>query len=260
MFVRSRKKNRKVVDKRDVWMYNKVAIRIRIAKTKKGDTFMKKLLSVILLVAMLSVVMVSCNKPEDPTTPAGAETRTTITAEEWAATIALENYTFVQQGTSVYTMDGQTETENTTRTCMRTATAYYHKSLETGDPDYEVYEVIEDGVCYVVDITDGVVEDVWVAEDGRLYNLSEEMDFDGATFEDLVYNAETKAYDYTVNEDGMDIKYSFYFENGVLVRIVASATMVEGANFAVMSIDVTISNLGTTVINVPAFEKPSQGE
>jgi hypothetical protein len=220
---------------------------------------MKKILAVILLVAMLAVAMVSCNKPEEPTTPPAAETRTTITAEEWAAVCALENYTYTQKGTSVYTMEGQTETVESTATSMRTANATYYKSVEEGDPDYESYEVVEDGVCYVLPVSEGVVTDVWTSED-ELSNLSEDLDFEGATFESLVYNAETKAYDYTVNEHGMDVKYSFYFENGAIVKIVASASMTEGSVSATMTINVTFSNIGTTTINVPAFEKPSQGE
>ncbi len=219
---------------------------------------MKKLLSIILLVAMLAVAMVSC-KPEDPTTDPttpNAEARTTITAEEWAAACALDNYTYEQQGTTVYTMDGQTQTQESSAICKRSATASYEKYVETGDPDYEVYMVVEDGVCYVVRPLEGGTFDVWTTESG-LYNLSENLDFETATFESLVYNAETKAYDFNMNEDGMNVTYSFYFENGVIVKIVASATMTEGTVSATMSIVVTISNIGTTTVDVPAFEKPS---
>ena len=222
---------------------------------------MKKIFSIVLLVAMLAVALVSCNTPEaptqDPANPAD-QARTTITAEEWAAACALENFTYEQKGTTVYTADGQTETYDSTNTCKRTANAYHYKSIEEGDPNYERYWVIEDGICYVLNMSDnGEVSDVHTTQ-YDLDNLSEELGFDDAAFESLVYNAETKAYDYSINEDGMDIKYAFYFENGTIVKIVASATQTNEQNeSATMTINVTFSNLGTTTIQVPEFDKPT---
>ena len=58
---------------------------------------MKKILSLILILAMLTLAMVSCNKDDPTEDPATnnppAQTRYTITAEEWAAVLTLKNYT-----------------------------------------------------------------------------------------------------------------------------------------------------------------------
>ena len=58
---------------------------------------MKKLLSLFLVLAMLTLAMVSCKNDdptEDPTTNnPPAQTRYTITAEEWETFCTMRNYT-----------------------------------------------------------------------------------------------------------------------------------------------------------------------
>ena len=215
---------------------------------------MKKILSIVLLLALLAVALVSCKEPEDPTP---AEARTTITAEEWAAACALANFTYEQKGTTVYTMNGETQTQESSAICKRTATVMYDKYVDEGERTREYYDVIEDGVCYRLSSKEDGTFDVWTDEDTDLYTLADTLDFEDATFESLVYNAETKTYDYTMDEDGMTVTYSFYFENGVITKIAATATMTQDTMSATMTIEVTFSNIGTTTVEVPAFDKPS---
>ena len=217
---------------------------------------MKKILSAVLLIALLAVALVSCKEPEDPTTPPAPEARTTITAEEWAATCALVNYTCTQQATTVYVIDGVTTTPGFSAIGKSTATATYSKASEDGEPDVEIYEVFEDGFCYIVEIVAGSEPSVKKYEYEN-EPLSEALEFGDTSFEDLVYNAETKSYELSKTQYGADYHFSFYFENGVLVKLTLNASMVDGEDSLTMEIVATFSDIGTTTVEVPAFEKPA---
>ena len=219
---------------------------------------MKKLLSFILILAMLTVAMVSCKKDdptEDPATnnPPAQETRYTITAEEWAAVCALTNFTATQAGSAVYTSDGVTDTEETFAEYKYTATATYHKVQETGDPIYEEYYALIDGRILNIRLLSSGAFEADVTDRTELDNFAEAFEFDGVTFDTLTYNAEAKAYVLDLSDEDMEMKYTFYFENGQIVKFVAYATYVEHGFSAVMNIEVVVSDIGTTAVTVPEY-------
>ena len=171
---------------------------------------MKKLLSFILILAMLTVAMVSCKKDdptEDPATnnPPAQETRYTITAEEWAAVCALTNFTATQAGSAVYTSDGVTDTEETFAEYKYTATATYHKVQETGDPIYEEYYALIDGRILNIRLLSSGAFEADVTDRTELDNFAEAFEFDGVTFDTLTYNAEAKAYVLDLSDEDMEM-------------------------------------------------------
>ena len=219
---------------------------------------MKKILSLLLILAMLTVAMVSCKKDEPTETPVTPdppvqETRYTITAEEWAAVCALTNFTATQAGSAVYTSGDVTETEETFAEYKYTATATYHKVQETGDPIYEEYYALIDGRILNIRLLSSGAFEADVTDRTELDNFAEAFEFDGVTFDTLTYNAEAKAYVLDLSDEDMEMKYTFYFENGQIVKFVAYATYGEHGYSAVMNIEVAISNIGTTAVTVPEY-------
>ena len=221
---------------------------------------------------MLTLAMVSCNKDdpaEEPTTNnPPAQTRYTVTAEEWTSTCALTNYTLdyvtVQNGT----MGGQTFTSTMTVQVKSTADISYNlyvSSPETPDSEPETNEsycVLEDGVMYYLQMKGTEVEHVSAREDEEMPTLAHSMDFEDVTFADLTYNEANKSYvwTYSESEDGVSISmtYSFFFENGTLVKVGAQMSAEADGYSQNYTVDVTVSNIGTTTVTAPAFNKPQQ--
>ena len=233
---------------------------------------MKKFLSLILILAMLTVAMVSCKKDDPTEDPATnnppVQTRYTITAEEWTSTCALTNYTLdyvtVQNGTR----GGQTFTSTMTVQIKSTADMSYNlyvSSPETPDSEPETdetYCVLEDGVMYYLQMKGTEVERVSAREDEEMPTLAYSMDFEDLTFADLTYNEANKSYvwTYSESEDGVSVSmtYSFFFENGTLVKVGAQMSAEGDGNSQNYTADVTVSNIGTTTVTAPAFNKPQQ--
>ena len=233
---------------------------------------MKKIISLILILAMLTVAMVSCKKDEpteEPTTNnPPVQTRYTITAEEWASTCALTNFTLdyvtVQNGTR----GGETFTSTTTVQVKSTADISYNlyvSSPETPDSEPgtdESYCVLEDGVMYYLQMKGTEVERVSAREDEEMPTLAGSMDFEDVTFADLTYNEANKSYvwTYSESEDGVSVSmtYSFFFENGALVKVGAQMSAEADGYSQNYTADVTVSNIGTTTVTAPAFNKPQQ--
>ena len=233
---------------------------------------MKKIISLILILAMLTVAMVSCKKDEpteEPTTNnPPVQTRYTITAEEWASTCALTNFTLdyvtVQNGTR----GGETFTSTTTVQVKSTADISYNlyvSSPETPDSEPgtdENYCVLEDGVMYYLQMKGTEVERVSAREDEEMPTLAGSMDFEDVTFADLTYNEANKSYVWThsESEDGISLSmtYSFFFENGALVKVGAQMSAEADGYSQNYTADVTVSNIGTTTVTAPAFNKPQQ--
>ena len=231
---------------------------------------MKKILSLLLILTMLTVAMVSCKKDEptqDPTPPA-QDTRYTVTAEEWTSTCALTNFTLdyvtVQNGTR----GGETFTSTTTVQVKSTADISYNlyvSSPETPDSEPgtdESYCVLEDGVMYYLQMKGTEVERVSAREDEEMPTLADSMDFEDVTFADLTYNEANKSYvwTYSESEDGVSVSmtYSFFFENGALVKVGAQMSAEADGYSQNYTVDVTVSNIGTTTVTAPAFNKPQQ--
>ena len=224
---------------------------------------MKKIIALVLVAAMLCFAMESCKKKEDPKTDPAPETRYTVTAEEWTAAMSALNYTFNVNGVQNMTSEGTTVSHPYSMLTKSTATATYTKNVsDQGTADEEVYEcyyVIENGVGYELEMEGTEVVDVWKDSDPEIETFMSELGFE-LEFTDLTYNAETKAYAFsqTEEDEGMTVteSYSFFFENGKLVKIAASMTRTMGENSMVINVEGTVSNVGTTTVTVPAFTKP----
>ena len=170
-----------------------------LVENRTGDMLMKKILSLLLILAMLTVAMVSCKKDEPTETPVtpdppAQETRYTITAEEWAAVCALTNFTATQAGSAVYTSGDVTETEETFAEFKYTATVNYRNVQEAGDPIYEEYYALIDGRILNIRLLGTGAFEADVTDRTELDNFAEAFEFDGVTFDTLTYNAEAKAY------------------------------------------------------------------
>lgn len=226
---------------------------------------MKKILSLILILAMLTLAMVSCNKDDPTEDPATnnppAQTRYTITAEEWAAVLTLKNYTAAITTSQKQIIDGgEPEVESITGTTKSTDTVCYEEQRD-GEDVYSSYTVVENGKNYHMSENDDGTFDVYTAEYG-IDSLAEYYTFETVTFTDLTYNAETKAYTFTVSNDAMDAQYTMWFENGKVVKLtaVASREMSYGdmSIYIEMAVELVITNVGTTTVATPNFERPEE--
>lgn len=84
------------------------------------------------------------------------------------------------------------------------------------------------------------------------------MDFYAIAFADLTYNEATKTCDYTETEATATLTYSFFFENGKLLKVTASMNSSSEYYSMQTLAEVTVSNIGTTTVTVPAFDKPAE--
>lgn len=238
-------------------------------KNRIGDTLMKKFLSLILILAMLTVAMVSCKKDdptEDPTpAPPAVTTRYTITAEEWAAVLTLKNYTAEITNSQTQILNGgEPEVQSSTGIAKSTDTVCYQEQRD-GDDVYKTYIVVENGKNYHVRELDDGTFAAYVYDYG-IDSLAEYYTFETVTFADLTYNAETKAYTFTVSNDTIDAQYTMWFENGKVVKLTAVASREmsygEGENamsvYAEMRVVLVITNVGTTTVATPNFERPTE--
>ena len=211
---------------------------------------MKKIISLIIIATMLVFSFASCNLVD-----LEKNTRTTITAEEWAALDTTFNYTLVMTRTASYTYGDQTHTSIGNQTLKFTPTSkyYFDSTAYDGETDIdEYYYTIKDEKSYSAGKNgDGnwvATRTDWTPE--SLYDYIE-LD-DEMTFADLTYDETKKAYTCTTTEDGVQITYTYYFEDGNLVKL--EGVMGGESNGAVVDLTATIivSNIGTTVVDVPA--------
>lgn len=84
------------------------------------------------------------------------------------------------------------------------------------------------------------------------------MDFDAIAFADLTYNEATNTYGYTETEASATLTYSFFFENGKLLKVTVSMNSSSEYYSMRMLAEVTVSNIGTTTVTVPTFDKPAE--
>lgn len=235
---------------------------------------MKKIVSILLVLCMsISVIAMlsSCNKHEHTwdegkiTTPATAnadgvktytctecgETKTeaikfvtTITKDQWVANLNSKNWTYSGDNGNNQIMTMKI-TENAMQATITSATE------ETAN----YYVTIKDGQCYsVVKLENEYYGMPTVAEESFINSslakiMLEETDAAaiGAYYDRLTYDQTKKAY--ILNDEEHDIENAeFYFENGILVKVVTDGD-------AVM-----ISNIGTTTVTVPEFTPYPSGD
>ena len=84
------------------------------------------------------------------------------------------------------------------------------------------------------------------------------MDFDAIAFADLTYNEAANTYDYTKTEASATLTYSFFFENGKLLKVTASMNSSSEYYSMQMLAEVTVSNIGTTAVTVPTVDKAAE--
>lgn len=235
---------------------------------------MKKILSLLLILAMLTVAMVSCKKDEPTETPVTPnppvqETRYTITAEEWETFCTMRNYTMTSDTNYTQTYGDQTMSRRAIVVAKSSETAMYFSATTemTGQdaPTTEShYAVLVDGVVYNLEMDGDEVTDVIIDNDDTIPTFEVYMDIEDVAFTDLVYDPETKGYTFVETSGGNEIPYTVWFENGKIVKIVATMTSESTVNTPdgpiiitqVIEINVVISGIGTTTVTVPDFEKP----
>ncbi len=234
---------------------------------------MKRIASLLIALTMiLSVcaVMSSCDIVNQfiPNADGGSgsgekETRYTITADEWHFAMTMTNYTLEYSviERQIIASDDNTENEPVIRSTSTmfnkyTDNAYYtkqHNFIGTLDEStYEGYYVIKDDIRY----------QITVRKDGTLLPQETSNEFEknsfgsglNVKFEDLVYNEESKSYSCSLSVSGTEMKNDFYFENGILVKAaVTHSYEVDTKGTVELKSEMTISDIGTTVINVPEF-------
>ena len=241
---------------------------------------MKKLLSLVLILSMLTVAMVSCKKddptpetptPQGPNTPT-PEVRTTITAEEWASACAMINYTMTSETTYTTTFGEEVTTKTITIVFNSSESAVHFYTVAIGMTGVDgplvqdYYEVYDNGVLYTVEIKDGEVDYVMADPDDAIPTFDEYMDIETVEYTDLVYNSETKSYTFTQTSGNNEVPYTLWFENGKLVKVEATVTMEQTVSNPdgpltarqVIEMSIVISDVGTTTVTVPAFTKPQE--
>lgn len=228
---------------------------------------MKKLLSFILIISILTLTAVSCNKDDHtvetptltPDAPTAADTRYTITAQQWADALALNNYTATISQSYTENLNGRVSSSESSVTVISTPAAAFVKEVRE-DSQNEIYYVFDDGVTYhVSDRGDGIYEPQDVTNGCTNCNIGQYFHCSSISFEDLIYNENAKAYVFSVsNSEGATMSYAFYFVDGQLVKIVGLASESYSDNNVRASIEqsasATISSHGATTLTVPEFE------
>ena len=205
---------------------------------------MKKFLSLTLVAVMLctTLMLTSCDAVmellQQYIPGLESDVRTTVTEAEWNAALNMENYT----AESKITYDGETSIS----TYKFTKDGYYLKS------DYvENIYVFKGDACYLLQEDANGMVATW-AGDVESHSIMKQF-VAGAEFSDLKYDESKKAYILEENESmGEQTLYGIMelrFENGVLVNL--TITIANGSDKLVM--EYVISNVGTTVVNVPKY-------
>ena len=225
---------------------------------------MKKIFALVIVVAMMVVSLASCDLINKVLGKDEKETRTTITKEEWEALFKEMNYTSEATSTTTMTYGEESDTSTNTTLTKSTADAMYDKTVGSypyNDEtyEYEYYYFTKDGVKY--ELRKYANEDTWYASKyewepgGLLEGLG---DPEEVTFDKLVYNEETKTYVYKFEESGMVIDYTFYFEDGKLVKVtLVGGGEVDYGNGTMVNLEATgtiiFTNIGTTTIELPEY-------
>ena len=193
------------------------------------------------------------------------EVRTTITAEEFETSKNIKNYTNVVSTTvkalnletGEYWIDPETGDDFSTEvnTELKSEVACYTTSGgKLSDTEY--WYVLKDGVWYWVrentDSTTGYVGSR--ADDYTVNGLLENSPFE---YDDLVYDEEKGAYKVIQVEEAYSVEYFFYFENGNPVKMGMSVEFtitIEDQKYKRETfVESNITNIGTTVVDVPEF-------
>lgn len=221
---------------------------------------MKKIIALMLVAVMMVMALTSCDLIDKLLGKDSGETRYTITAEEWDSLNNITNYTCRNVGSNTMSINGDSATYSSENTVKVTESSYYQNIIGTNyDGEYtrEEYHAIKDGVEYSLSKQEDGTYIGLVSQYNNIYSLGKYIGC-SAAFEDLTYDEATHAYTVTENQDGVELQYSFYFENGTLVKLVGIGSgempVGEGISYHIeVEATMTISDIGTTVIEVPEF-------
>ena len=198
---------------------------------------MKKLLSLMLVAMMLlaTLMLTSCDAVmellQQYITGLVPEVRYTVTEAEWNAAVKMENYTVTSKN------------EDGTVDVYKFSKDGYISDTEYGKRIY----VFKDGNAYYLN----QVGDEWVPDsfgmDARTHTPL--MLLDGLSFSDFTYDEARKAY---VCGEESEVEVVMAFENGVMVKL--AMTFIFGEKWITM--EYVISDVGTTVVNIPKYTMP----
>ena len=207
---------------------------------------MKRFLSLTIVAIMLlsTLMLTSCdfiNQAKDfahNLFGIGDDVRYTITEDEWNKVGSIDNFTMtMSEEYGNYTINISMEyTTDAAKICMGYVTS-------GGNMDVEYYFDIKAG-CLVE--PDGMGN--WIGYEGNesgIADLGLNEFISEVNFSDLAYDEATKSYIYDDKED--KTIYNFYFENGSLIRLVATSTDPEYPGKA------TIDKIGTTTVTLPEY-------
>lgn len=214
---------------------------------------MKRFLSLTLVAIMLlsTLMLTSCdalNQAKDfvhgllgISEEEKEEVITTITEDEWVKAYSLNNFTItMSQEYDGYGMDmSMAVTADAAKVSMKYVTAGGNMDVEAYFDIKEGYEITPDGQGKWIGskTSSSIVVDIVGLEEF----LSE------ISFSDLVYEEDSKSYVYDDTED--ETIYTFYFENGSIIRIIATSTDPE------YPASLTVENIGTTIVTLPEYTK-----
>ena len=198
---------------------------------------MKKFLSLTLVAMMLlsTLMLTSCDavmemlKQYIPGLDSGV--RYTVTEAEWNAAFKMENYTVTSKN------------EDGTDSVYKFTKEGYISDTEFGNRTY----AFKDGKCYLLEKSGNE----WVADprsesDARTHTPLYLFDGLSLSFSDFTYDEARKAY---VCGEESEAEVVMAFENGVMVKL--AMTFIFGEKSITM--EYVISDVGTTVVNIPKY-------
>ena len=227
---------------------------------------MKRIISLIIIAAMIACVFTSCDYVDDILGGIGGEdeSKTTITAEQWQNVDSVTNFTmnFVVKTTN----NNGNLTIHRTYEITEIASRFQSKqfdSVNTSSDD--TYHVIDNGQKYELTKFNRELsqwDKVWHAYkyEWEPKSMMDALGFGlDISYDDLDYDREKNAYVYTVKEDDLVGIISYYFEEGVLIKV--TAYTYEGVKLSDINddtpreeaIDVVFTKIGTTEVRPPNY-------
>ena len=209
---------------------------------------MKKILLLMIVAVMLVMALTSCEYVDQLMNliPEEEGVRYTVTEEEWNNMLEMQNHTLTIIRNVKSISNGETLSMDYDFQIKQNETSGYEKhGASLGS-----YYVIEGDKSYLLQNIGGdsfrVIESTWKPVRFGVYL---ERDFVNS-LEDLTYDEEKKAYCYHINESTTLFDYEFYFEDGKIVKAIYNFKMDNGGS---VNMTINVSNIGTTVIDVPEF-------
>lgn len=232
---------------------------------------MKKLISLILAISMMisaTFILSSCGgkKPDNTETPEPAETRYTVTEEEWSSNMQEFNYTLEGKYmlTDSFLAEDMVEcsygyiflqmTDGAVKSFQEQERYGYHDTrsifqIFNDDGCFNVYKNLYTGSYEAIESMDG--ENEWTLVSETLISFGVEKDIE-AIFSEFTYDEEQKCYTYSF-EDYNKISISLSFADGVITEMKLEV-LLESEDYESKALyEFSFTNVGTTVIEIPEY-------